>query len=257
VPRAAPAPAPLLPGLALACSCLSTSRRRRPSRHDSRRPPAPAPARPRLLLDLEHILEHPKYSLLLSRDCISTANSFPDHRTSPDLLRSPWMPSSAAHADFHPWSSAPRAPPRPPGAPQPVQFRSRALERPDHYASELELPPPLGLAVVPLIHYLLAPDKNTASTTSSRERCLATSPPPSCPPATGTSTTSLGPPLPAPVHRCYAASAPLFPDTGHPHDRRESLSISPHLPLAADEPSRRNLNGTDRNSCVARPTIYL
>jgi hypothetical protein len=68
---------------------------------------------------------------------------------------------------------------------------------------------------------------------------------------------SFGPPPPAPIHRCYAASAPLFPDTDHPRDRRESLRISPHLPLAAGEPPRWNLIGTDRTSFVAWPRIYL
>jgi hypothetical protein len=201
----------------------------------------------RLLCDLLYSPEH----------LYSTAFPLPERSSSPDLRRNPWPPSTATHTAFHPRSSAPRALPQPTGAPQPAQSRSRAPERPDHYAGELELPPPLGLAVVPSIHRLLAPTKHTVSTTSSRESSLTTSLPPSYPPATGTSMTSLGPPPPAPVRRRYAASAPLFPDTGHPRDRRESLSISSHLPLAAGELSRRNLIGIDRTSSVVRPGTQL
>jgi hypothetical protein len=187
---------------------------------------------------------------LRSRTHIPMAISFPDHRASPDLLRSFWPPSTAAHAASHPRSSAPRAPPRPTGAPQPAQSRSCAPERPDHYAGELEFPPPLGLTIVPLIHRLLAPAKHTVSTTSSRGSSLTTSPPPSGTPATGPSTTSLGPPPPAPFRPRYAASAPLCPNPDHPQDRRESVSISPRLPLAAGELSHRNLISIDRTSCV-------
>jgi hypothetical protein len=142
-------------------------------------------------------------------------------------------------------------------APQPAQFRSRAPELPDHYAGELELPPPLGLAIVPAIHCLLAPTKHTISTTSSRGSFLATSLPPSSTPAIGTPMTSLGPPPPAPVRRRYAASALLFPNTGHPCDRRESLNLFPYLPLTACEPPHRNLISTDRVSCVAQPRTQL
>jgi hypothetical protein len=192
---------------------------------------------------------------LCSRTHISTVISFPDHRASPDLLRSFCSPSTATHAASHPRPSAPRAPPRPTGAPQPSQFRSRAPERSDHYAGELELPPLLGLTIVPSIHRLLAPAKHTASTTSSRGSCLATSPPPSCPPTTGTPTTSLGPPPLAPVCRRYAASVPFFPDTGHPRDRRESLSISPHLPLAAGELPHRIWSPLIYPLCKTRPRV--
>jgi hypothetical protein len=173
------------------------------------------------------------HSLLRSRTHIPTAISFPDHRTSPDLRCNLWPPSSTSHGVSHPRSSAQTASPSPTEAHQPAQFRSPAPERPDRYAGELELPPLLGLTVVPAIHWPLAPAKHTTNTTSSRGSCLATSPPPSCPPVTGTSTTSLGPPPPAPVRCHYVASAPLFPDTGHPSDRRESLNLFPHLPLAA------------------------
>jgi hypothetical protein len=95
------------------------------------------------------------------------------------------------------------------------------------------------------------------STTSSRGSFLATSPLLSCPPATGTPTPSLGAPPPASVRRRPAASALLFHNTGHPYDRREPLNLSPHFPLAAGEPPLRNLIGTDRLSCVARPRIQL
>jgi hypothetical protein len=194
---------------------------------------------------------------LCSRTHISTAISFPDHRVSPDLLRSFWPPSTATHTASDPRSSAPRAPSRPTGAPQPAQSHSRAPEQPDHYVGELEFLPPLGLAVVPSIHRLLAPAKHIVSTTSSRGSSLTTSPPPSGTPAIGMSTTSLGPPLPAPVRRCYAASAPLCPNPSHPRDHRESLSISPHLPLATGELSHRNLIGINRTSCVVRPGTQL
>jgi hypothetical protein len=163
--------------------------------------PAVALAHPCLLLDLEHVLELPTDSLLRSHTCISTAFHFPEHPTSPEPRRSPGFPSTAASAASHPRSSALEAPPPPTGAPQPAQFRSLAQERPDHYAGELELPPPLGLAVVPPIHRLSAPDKYTTSTTSSRGSYLATSLALSCPPATGTPTPSLGTPLPVSVRR--------------------------------------------------------
>jgi hypothetical protein len=73
--------------------------------------PTPAPAQPRLLLDPEHILELPTHSLLHLHTPILLTFLCPDHRTSPDLRRSLWSPSSAAHAASHPRSSAPRAPP--------------------------------------------------------------------------------------------------------------------------------------------------
>jgi hypothetical protein len=185
------------------------------------------------------------------------AISIPDHRASPDLLRSFGSPLTAATAASHPRSSAQTASPSPTKAHQPAQFLSPAPERPDRYAGELELPPPLGLAVVPSIQRLLAPAKHTISTTSSRGSSPTTSPPLSCTLATGTPTTSLGPPPPVPVRRRYTATVPLFPDTGHPRDRRESLNLFPHLPLAAGEPPRWNLTGTDRVSCVVRPRTQL
>jgi hypothetical protein len=134
-----------------------------------------------------------------------------------------------------------------------AQFHSPALDRPNHYAGELELPPPLGLAVIPMIYRLSVPAKCTISTTSSRGSFLATSPPLSYPPATGTPPSSLGAPPPAPIRRRTAASAPLFPNTGHPRDRREPLNLFPHFPLAAGEPPRRNLIAIDWHPCVTRP----
>jgi hypothetical protein len=138
-----------------------------------------------------------------------------------------------------------------------VGARKNELDRPDHYTGELEFPLPLGLAIVPTIYCLLAPAKCTISTTSSRGSSLATSPPLSCPPATGTTSPSLGPPPPVSVRRQPPASALLFPNTGHPRDRRELLNLSPHFPLATGEPPHRNLIGTDRLCCVARPRTQL
>jgi hypothetical protein len=147
-----------------------------PSRHAPRRSPAAAPARPCLLLDLEHILELPTDSLLRSHTCISTAFRFPELSTSPEPRCSLGSPSTAAAAASHPRSSALAAPQQPTEAHKPAQFRSLALDRLDHYTGELKLPPPLGLAVVLLIHRLLAPAKCTIRTTSSRGSSLATSP---------------------------------------------------------------------------------
>jgi hypothetical protein len=183
--------------------------------------------------------------------------SFPTTTPRAEHRRCLGSPSTATAAASHPRSSAPRAPPRPTEAHKPAQFRSLAPKRPDHNAGELELPPPLGLAVVPSIHRLLAPAKYIISTTSSRRSSVATSPPLSCPPATETPMPPLGALPPAPVRHRYAASALLFPNTGHPQDRREPPNLSPHFPLAADEPPHRNLIGPDRVSCVARPRTQL
>jgi hypothetical protein len=68
---------------------------------------------------------------------------------------------------------------------------------------------------------------------------------------------SLEAPPPAPVHRRYTVSVPLFPNTGHPRDHRELLNLFPDLPLAAGEPPRRNLISPDRLSCVTRPRTQL
>jgi hypothetical protein len=191
---------------------------------------------PCLFLDLKHVLELPMNSLLPSHTCISTAFLFLKLHTSSELRRSSCSPSTAASAASHPRFSAPAAPPPPVDAHRPAQFRSPALDRLDHRAGELELPPPLGLAVVPTIHCLLAPAKHTTSTASPRGSFLATSLPLSYPPATGMPSSSLGAPPPAPVRRQYAAPAPLFPNTGHPHDRRELLNLFPHLPFTDGEP---------------------
>jgi hypothetical protein len=121
--------------------------------------PAPAPAHSCLLLDPEHILKLPTHSLLLSRVYISTTLLFLEVSTSPDLRRSYCSSLTAAAAAAHPRSSARAAPQQPTKAHKPAQIHSPALDRPDHSAVELELPPPLGLAVVPLIHRLLAPAK--------------------------------------------------------------------------------------------------
>jgi hypothetical protein len=129
---------------------------------------------------LKHAQQLPHDLLYSLKHFFSPAFLFPARSSSLDLRRSACFLLTAASAASHPRSSAPRAPPRPTGAPQPAQFCSHAPERPDHYAGELELLPPLGLAVVPSIHRLLAPAKHTVSTTSSRGSSLTTSPPPSC-----------------------------------------------------------------------------
>jgi hypothetical protein len=228
-----------------------------PSRHASRRLPAAAPVRPCLLLDLEHVLELPTDSLFCSHTCISIAFRFPELSTSPEPCRSLGSSSTATAAASYPRSNALAAPQQPTEAYKPAQFRSSALDRPDHSAGELELPPPLGLAVVPTICCLLTLAKHTTSTTSSRRSFPATSPPLSYPPATGTPSTSLEAPPPASVRHQPAALALLFPNTGHPCDRCELLKLFPHLPLAAGEPPRRNLISPDRLSCVARPRTQL
>jgi hypothetical protein len=69
------------------------------------------------LFNSKHILELPIHFFLRPRTHISTAISFPDHRASPDLLRSFCSPSTAAHAASHPRSSAQIASPSPTGAP--------------------------------------------------------------------------------------------------------------------------------------------
>jgi hypothetical protein len=121
-----------------------------------------------------------------------------------------------------------------------------------HSTGELKSPPPLDLAVDPPIQSLLAPAKHTVSTTSSRGSSSTTFLPPSGTLATGTPSTPLGAPPRARLRHRYAASAPPFPDTGHPRNRRESLSISPHLPLAAGELSHRNLIG-NRSDLLCSP----
>jgi hypothetical protein len=256
-PRAAPAPRRHSPPRA---SPLLASPHRAAAARATTHPaglPAPALARPSLLLDPEHVLKLPTHSPLPSCVCISTTLLFLELSTSPDLRRSYCLSSTAAAAAAHPRSRARVAPQQPTKAHKPAQFHSPTLDRPDHSAGELELPPLLGLAVVPSIHCLLAPAKHTISTTSSCRSSLATSPPPSGTPATGTPTPPLGAPPPALVHRRYVASALLFPNTGHPRDRREPLNLSPHFPLTAGEPPRWNLIGTDWVSCVARPRIQL
>jgi hypothetical protein len=215
-PRAAPAPRPPLPTPRWPSPCSSTSRRRRPSRHARRRAcqqllhlrcaPLGLKARPGVPLNFFYTLHRIALPLLSSSARV----------LSPELRRCLGSPSTAAPAASHPQSSAPAAPPPPTDAHRPAQFHPPALDRPDHHAGELELPPPPGLAVVPTIHCLLAPAKHTTSTTSPQGSFLATSPPPSCPPATGMPSPPLGALPSAPVRRRYAASVPLFPNTGHP-----------------------------------------
>jgi hypothetical protein len=72
--------------------------------------PTPAPARPSLLLNPEHVLKLSTHSLLLSRVCISTTLLFPELSTSPDLRRSYCSSSTAAAATTHSRSSAGAAP---------------------------------------------------------------------------------------------------------------------------------------------------
>jgi hypothetical protein len=228
-----------------------------PSCHARRRPDSNSSHSLCPLLDLKYILELPVHSLLRSRTHICIVLLLPERAAPPELYRSSCSSSTAASTASHPRSSALQAPPPPTNAPQPAQFRSLAPERSDHYVSELELPPPLGLAVIPPLRRLSAPDKHTISTTSSRGSCLAIFPPLFYPPTTGTPPPFLGAPSPAPVRCRYAATAPLFPNTGHPRDRRELLNLFPHFPLATGEPPRRNLDATDRHPCVARPRTQL
>jgi hypothetical protein len=186
MPRAILTPALPLPQPALACSCLSTSHRRCPSRHDSGRPPAPVSAQPRLLLDPEHLLELPTHSFLPSRDYIPTTFSYPEHHPSSDLRHSLGPPSSAAPAASEPRSSAIRAPPRPTGAPQPIKFHSLAPEHRLPLRRQAQAPPPLGLAVDPTPHRPSAPTKSTSRTTSSCRSDPATPSLPSDTPASRT-----------------------------------------------------------------------
>jgi hypothetical protein len=257
VPRALLRLARRLPGLALACSCLPTSRRRRPSRHACRRHrqlllacAVPLPT----LKHAQQLLHNLLYSL---KHFFSPAFLFPERSSSPDLHCSSCFSSTVASTTPHPRSSARAAPQQPTEAHQPAQFCSPKLDRSDHSAGELELPPPLGLAVVPAIRCPLAPAKPSISTTSSRESFLATPPPLSCPPATQTPMTSLEPPPPGPVRRRYAATAPLCLNTGQPRDRRESLNISPHLPLTVGEPPHQIWSPLIYPLCKTRPRTYL
>jgi hypothetical protein len=108
-----------------------------------------------------------------------------------------------------------------------------------------------------MLHPLSAPAKHTTSTTSPRGSFLATSPPPSSTPATGTPSPPLGAPPPTSIHRRFAASAPLFLNSGHPRDRRELLNLFPYFPLATGEPPRWNLVAVDRLLCLTRPRTQL
>jgi hypothetical protein len=256
-PRAAPALAPPLPTPRWPSPCCSTTRRRRPSLHACCCLASSNSHPPCLFLDLKYVLELPTDSLLRSHTCISTAFRFPKLHTSPEPRRCLGSPSTTTATASHPRSSGLAAPLQPTQAHKPAQFRSSTLDRPDHYAGELELPSPLGLAVVPTIYCLLAPAKCTISTASSRGSSLATSPPPSDTLATGTPTPSLGALPPVSFRRRPAASALLFPNTGHPRDRRELLNLSPHFPLAAGEPPHWNLIGIDRLSCVTQLRTQL
>jgi hypothetical protein len=156
---------------------------------------------PCLFLNLKHVLELLVNSLLHLHTPILPTFLLPELSTSPEPCRSLGSPSTAAAAASHPRSSALVAPQQPTEAHKPAQFHSPALDRPDHSAGELELPPPLGLTVVPTIYCFLTPAKQTTSTTSSRRSFPATFPPLSCPPATRTPSTSLGAPPPASVRR--------------------------------------------------------
>jgi hypothetical protein len=132
--------------------------------------------------------------------CSSSTHSIPFSRTRalfPAALMSSnsaarlASPSTAPTTAPHPQSRAQTASPSLIGAPQPIQSRSSAPEQPDHSADELPAPPPLGLAVNPLIHHLLALAEHPVSTTSSRRSFPTTSPPPSGTLATGTPSTPL------------------------------------------------------------------
>jgi hypothetical protein len=95
------------------CHCPSSARGRHactPAASTSYRSLCP-------LFNLKRILELPIHFLLRSRTHIFTAISIPDHCAPLDLLRSFCSPSTAPTAASHPQSSAPRALPRPTGAP--------------------------------------------------------------------------------------------------------------------------------------------
>jgi hypothetical protein len=145
-----------LPSLALACSRLSTSRRRRLSRHAFRRLASSCSRATTPSSRPGHILELPTHSLLHLHTPILLPFLCSDHHTPLEHRRCLNSPSTATHAASHHRSSAQIASPSPTETYQPAQSHSLAPEQPDDYADELELLPPLGLNVVSSIHRLLA-----------------------------------------------------------------------------------------------------
>jgi hypothetical protein len=83
----------------------------RRGRHARRRLSALAPARPRLSLDSEHLLELLACLLLHLHTLFSLNFSCSNHHTSPDIIRGFGSPSAAPTAAPHPRSKAPTAPP--------------------------------------------------------------------------------------------------------------------------------------------------
>jgi hypothetical protein len=175
----------------------------------------------------------------------------------PELRRCLSSPLSAASAASHPRSSAPVAPPPHTDAHRPAEFHSPALEQPDHRAGEIKL---RRRSVSPSSRRSVTsqpPPSAPPAPHHPRGSVLATSPPPSSTPATGTPSPPLGAPLPAPIRHRLAVSAPLFPNTGHPRERRELLNLFPHFPLATGEPPRRNFVAVDRLLYLTRPRTQL
>jgi hypothetical protein len=178
--------------------------------------------RPQLLPDL----------LNPCKGSLSTATSSPKLSSSPERSRSSCPPSSAAYAASRSRSSAPAAPPRPTEAHRANQFQFPPPKQPDRSAGELKL---RRRSASPSTSRYKAPQPQPRAPVAS----IAASSPSSGPLATGTPLPHLEAPPAVPVRHRTAASALLCPNSDHPRDRRESLVISPHLPLAAGEPSRR------------------
>jgi hypothetical protein len=175
-----------LPGLALACSRLSTSRRRRPSRHACRR-------HRQLLLAHATPLPALRHAQQWHHDlCYSLKHFFPRHFS---------FPTTAPHRTSAAPSGRRRQPPTPLPIPNPalLEHRRDFLQLIDQSnftflhpsiiprsASDLKLRHPLSLAVDPTLQSPSTPTKSTNSTTSSRRSFLATPSPPSDTPATRT-----------------------------------------------------------------------
>jgi hypothetical protein len=110
MPRATPAPAPPLPGLALASPSFSTSRCRRPSCHVFRRCCPLQLTRVVPLFALRHAQQLLPDLLNPRKGSLSTTTPSPEHSSSPEHCRSSYSPSSATYAASRLRFSAPAAP---------------------------------------------------------------------------------------------------------------------------------------------------